>query len=122
MSKSRALASSKAYTILGFDQVLKDLADFSQSEEAKERLSHLSPSTDRQVVEKRLAETTEAVRLITSGQKLPFLSLASIHQLLNQVSKGYVLTGQEVEMVADFLRSCRMGRHFFKKIKNSCPS
>ncbi|RLK62868.1 endonuclease MutS2 [Atopobacter sp. AH10] len=109
------------YHKVDFDRVLSDLSHLAQSQEGKRQLEDLKPSTDPKIVQKRLAETSEGLQLLNSGQHLPFLSLADVHHLLNKLIKGYVLECGELLQLADFLRSCRMGKRFFEKNQSLVP-
>ncbi|MDO4680607.1 MAG: endonuclease MutS2 [Aerococcus sp.] len=109
------------YSLIGFDAIRSRLSQLAQSEQAKERLRTLTPVTNPEVVRYLLAETTEAVHLLGSGGHLPFLGLTQIQHLMDKIEKGIVLSAEELTIVVDFLRGCRLGRQFFERNAGLTP-
>ncbi|MGX6978642.1 endonuclease MutS2 [Vagococcus elongatus] len=98
-----------------FIKIIEELKTLTMSPFGKKKVEELKPSTNLRVVQMRLAETEEARRLLDGNLHVPFMGLTNIDYLTEQVSKGFVLNPEELVQYADFLRSCRLIKDFFKK-------
>jgi len=104
-----------------FDKIIDALSQFAVSLPGKETIRELVPSANLAVVKARLTETEQARALLEAGLHVPFMGLSKIDHLTSQVSKGFVLSAEELVEFADFLRSGRLIRDFFSKHQETAP-
>ena len=65
-----------------------------------------------QTARKRLAETQEAMLLLSSGQHVPFIGMRAIEHLTGKIERGLVLEASELTEYSDFLHSFRLIKNF----------
>ncbi|MBM7711760.1 endonuclease MutS2 [Enterococcus xiangfangensis] len=114
--------NTKTYTKTQFNEIKQQLSSYAISSFGKKLIVATQPHVKLSVVEKRLAETTEAKKLLDSNLHVPFMGLQSIEHITNQLEKGFVLSPQELLEYADFLRSLRLIRQFFAKNQTIAPT
>lgn len=113
--------NNDTFTKTQFNEITEQLKSYAISSFGKKRIEASRPHSKLSVVEKRLAETTEARKLLDSNLHVPFMGLQSSEHITNQLTKGFVLTPQELIEYADFLRSLRLIRQFFEKNQGLAP-
>lgn len=115
------MIDNKTLTNLQFDQIRQEVKTYAIGDYTKTVIDNTTPDTTLQTVETKLQETTEARLIIDSGQHVPFMGLTQIKRLMDHVTKGMLLTPEELTEVADFLRSNRMIQIFFEKNQFQTP-
>ena len=88
--------NKKALAVLEYDKIINMLRDCAGSEMAKARIAMFRPSSDPYKIKERLAETTEAVAVITAKGALPVGQLYDIENALHFARKGGSLTMLQV--------------------------
>lgn len=104
---------------LGFDRVRKLVADYATTPEAKEKIKTAFLRTSINSVDLLLNETAEMLKVLQTGQHVPFVSSDSLKPLLQKVDKGLILDAVELEKVADFIRVNRLLKRFLIKQEDS---
>ena len=104
---------------LGFDRVRSLVADYATTPEAKDKLQTMNLRTSVNSVNLLLNETAEMLKVLQTGQHVPFVSSDSLKPLLQKVDKGLILDASELEKVADFIRVNRLLKRFLIKRENS---
>ncbi|GAA0474507.1 endonuclease MutS2 [Alkalibacterium indicireducens] len=115
------MIDNKTLTNLQFNQIRQEVKTYAIGDYTKAIIDNTTPDTTLQTVETKLQETTEARLIIDSGQHVPFMGLTQIKRLMDHVTKGMLLTPEELTEVADFLRSNRMIQTFFEKNQYQTP-
>ena len=108
--------NKKALAVLEYDKIINMLRDCAGSEMAKARIAMFRPSSDPYKIKERLAETTEAVAVITAKGALPVGQLYDIENALHFARKGGSLT-----MIATVLveTGSRMDDIIFEEFKGT---
>ena len=91
--------NKKALAVLEYDKIINMLRDCAGSEMAKARIAMFRPSSDPYKIKERLAETTEAVAVITAKGALPVGQLYDIENALHFARKGGSLTMKQLLQV-----------------------
>ena len=68
-----------------------------------------------------LDETEEGTRLLERSLQLPFVSSDSLLPLINRAQKGLLLSADDLEKVADYLRVCELLQRFLYREKDLVP-
>ncbi len=97
----------KSQAILELPDVLALLSDQAVSDGAKEMAKHLAPVSDRAEVERRLAETTDAKRMMTLYSSPSFSGVKDIRDSLKRADAGGMLNTRELTQIAQVLREAR---------------
>ena len=109
-----------SYKILEYDRIRALLADCASSSLGKERARSIEPSSDREDVVARLAETAEAVR-IAGFSASPLGGIRDLRPMLKKVKLGAALTLDELMDVRSFLYATRNVKEFFKTLETDAP-
>ena len=91
--------NKKALAVLEYDKIISMLRECAGSEMAKTRIGMFRPSSDPYKIQERLAETTEAVTVITAKGALPIGQLYDIENALHLARKGGSLTMKQLLQV-----------------------
>lgn len=111
-----------ALRVLEFDKIRDMLAGCCACSLGKRRAYALRPSRDPGWVAERLKETSEAWDSITRQGVPPFGGLTDVSELLRKAAAGRVLDGQELRLVADFLRAARRVKQYLSQLpQQSAP-
>ncbi len=98
---------------LEYPQVIEILANYATSGLGKREVSQLQPLSDREIVERLLAETTELKTLLMPEQDLPIGGLHDVSFSLLKLEKGTdILPIDEILAIGDTLRATRNVRNF----------
>lgn len=106
---------------LQFAQVLTQVASYAKSPEARNLLLQAQPLTKPAAVTHLLDETEEGTRLLERSLQLPFVSSDSLLPLINRAQKGLLLSADDLEKVADYLRVCELLQRFLYREKDLVP-
>ncbi|MGX7417633.1 endonuclease MutS2 [Carnobacterium gallinarum] len=110
------------YEKLQFSQVRNLIESHCVSTLGKARFKKLDPSSNPVVVNKRYQETEEARKILDAKLTMPFMGLAIVESLFQQLEKGLILEASGLIEMADFLRSGRMIRRFMEKHGSLAPT
>ncbi|MCL2547633.1 MAG: endonuclease MutS2 [Symbiobacteriaceae bacterium] len=103
---------SKALQVLEFVKIINLLRDYTASRLGLSSIDDLLPSSDRETVQRRQLETTEAVRLLRSGASL----LGGLHDIREEVKRadlGGILEPADLITVASTLQVSRRAKRWF---------
>jgi len=92
-------------TVLEYDKITENLAQYAVTDGAKAKLRALEPSCDLHTVDKMLEETERALELITFKGSPTFSAPAGIPDSVSRADKGAMLTMPELLSVASLLRA-----------------
>jgi DNA mismatch repair protein MutS2 len=93
----------RSQTILEYDKILSELMDLAHSEPGAELCAALQPSPDLATVQRRQAETADAVRLILEKGVLPLGGVSEIRPAVQRARSGAVLAIRELLHLNAFL-------------------
>lgn len=100
---------------LGFNRVKELVANHAITPEAKKAIIAMQPKTSINAVTQLLNETAEMPGILRQGKHIPFVSSDSLKPILQKVNKGLILSVDELEKVADFIRVNRLLKRFLSK-------
>jgi DNA mismatch repair protein MutS2 len=103
----------KSLNILELPAVLSMLALEAVGEETKEQALKLYPSCNRPEVEVRLAETSDAKKLMTLKGSPGFSNIKNIGNALSRARLGGMLNTRELLNIADVLRAARTVKAYY---------
>ena len=78
----------------------------------KDLIDKLNPSTNINVVRRKLKENNEARNILLNSNHIPLEGLFNITSIIDKVEKGMVLDPNELIKVEDFLRGCKKIKAF----------
>ncbi|WP_077603771.1 endonuclease MutS2 [Oceanobacillus sojae] len=99
------------YEKLQYNELKQIIRSYCISGLGKQLMDKLKPSSNINIVKSRLNETTEAVAVLNTNSRVPFLGVSNIENIMQNLEKGIILQPDDLVNVSDFLRGCR-------KIKN----
>ncbi|HWQ59266.1 MAG TPA: DNA mismatch repair protein MutS [Clostridia bacterium] len=105
--------------ILEFDVILNRLASFAMSESAKARCLALEPTLDEREAKRRLAETSEARRILEGMGAPPLTSMAELTKLIALIEAGDMLMPDQLERFASFAVSCRRMKQYLRRAEST---
>lgn len=97
--------TEKTRSILEFDKIVRLLADCCSTPGAKARALSLAPTDDEVLVERRLARTSDACRLVDAKGYPGFDACEDVPDAAERAEKGATLTTTELLHIASMLRS-----------------
>lgn len=111
----------KTYTTLEFYKVKERIMDFALSEQARERIHTLVPSTDEVKIKNWLKETTEARAIIQKSASAPLSSLSGMERVMGALKKGYLLQPDQLTQIWNLLDSGMKLIRFMKDKETLAP-
>lgn len=109
------------FTTLEFQQIKKTIASFALTQEGKEKIECLTPSTNLKQIEAWLDEVSEAVEILKKSASVPVHGLDGMDALLKNMNKGVALRVDQLARLYDFLDCCRKMRKFMKDKEYYAP-
>lgn len=103
--------------VLEFKKIIDQLTSYASSLAGKEIVASLQPVTDRQYIEERLKEVSEARRMLDEKLTVPFGGIRHIGEIMLRADKGVVLNGQELLDVSSTLYAARKLKKFFSEVE-----
>ncbi|MEK4198469.1 endonuclease MutS2 [Cytobacillus sp. FSL K6-0265] len=88
----------------------------------KRLIDKQEPSTNIQVVNNRLQETTEARAIIDAEGHIPFVGITNIESIIDSLEKGIILQPSDLVSLSDFLRGCRKIKQFMQSKEFFAPT
>ncbi|WP_308780307.1 endonuclease MutS2 [uncultured Clostridium sp.] len=97
----------KSYCVSGLGKILID---------------KLEPSSNLNIVNKRLDETSEGRRLLEASYHIPLSGIFDITPHIEKIEKGASLDPEDLTIISDFLRGCRKVKLFVKDKEGYAPT
>ena len=73
----------------------------------KTLIDKLEPSSNLNIVNKKLDETSEGRRLLEASYHIPLSGIFDITPHIEKIEKGASLDPEDLTIISDFLRGCR---------------
>ena len=99
---------------LEFNEIRKKLKELAPSALSKELADHLMPSSEPEIVEKKLQETEEATILLEREMATPLGETYDIRETLRKAEKDMTLTAKEFLDLAASLETYKKMHHYFE--------
>ena len=112
----------KSYSILELPAILQMLAAQAESGMGREAALALQPSVNAEEVRRRLQETNDAARLMTSRGSPSFSGVRDIRPALDRARLGGILNGRELLDIAGVARCARLCKAYIAEDKTEKTS
>ena len=90
-----------ALTVLGFPAIAERLAGATGTDRGRELAHSLTPSADRDEIERRQALTAEAVALLDTAAEPPLAGIHDVREPVELAARGGVLTPGALHGIED---------------------
>ncbi|MBD1379574.1 endonuclease MutS2 [Metabacillus arenae] len=100
--------------VLGYQEVLQEVAGFARTNRAKETIEALRPMINKQKIERSLNEVEEAVKILKISESVPIHTLDEMEQYMKQAKKGLYIRVEQFPRVLSFISHCNKLRQFMK--------
>ncbi len=107
---------------LHYNQLKEIVKGYCASGLGKSIIDKLEPSTNINVVNRRLDETSEGRTLLDASYNIPFDGIFNVSPLIDKMEKGASLDPEDLSMMANFLRGCRKLKVFMKDKEGYAPT
>ena len=88
----------------------------------KRLIDKLEPSSNINIVNQRLNETSEGRRLLDASYNIPLEGIFNIYPIIEKIEKGASLDAADLTMISNFLRGCRKVKLFIKDKEGYAPT
>ncbi|MEK4425025.1 endonuclease MutS2 [Solibacillus sp. FSL K6-1523] len=99
---------------LQYNELKEIVKSYCVSGLGKQLFDKLTPSTNLNVVQHRLMETSEGRKILDAEGNIPFIGITNIEHIVNKLDKGIILDPSELLSISDFLRGCRKIKSFME--------
>lgn len=93
----------QTYETLGYYKILEELADYANTQQAKEEIKKLRPLLEEGALKKRQRETTQARELMELHGNAPIPLMEQVEEFLEKAVRGELLMPNELEQINQFL-------------------
>ena len=113
--------NTHTFKVLEVQEIKERIAEFALTNEGKEKIYNLTPSTHLKQIEAWLDEVSEAVKILEKSSSVPVHGLGGMEQLLSKLNKGTALRPDQLSKLHDFLDCCGKMRRFMKDKEYYAP-
>lgn len=114
--------NSKAVEILEFNKIKELMKEFALSELGKKKIQELEPYMDINIVRRHMRETTETRAIVNRSSSVPLHSLKGVDIIKEKLSKGMILSAEELESVGNLLKDIKRLKNFMKTKEQIAPT
>ena len=114
--------NNKTYEDLKYNLLKEKISEFCSSNLGKQAILNSIPSNDFNAVSNKLLETKEAIEMLKATNDIPLGGLHDISYSISQLEKGYILQADSLQIISDFLRSCRKLSTFMQSYSFIAPT
>ncbi|MFB3166356.1 endonuclease MutS2 [Neobacillus sp. 179-C4.2 HS] len=113
--------NTHTFKVLEVQEIKQKIAEFALTNEGKEKIYNLAPSTHLKQIEAWLDEVSEAVEILKKSSSVPVHGLGGMEQILAKLNKGTALRPDQLSKLYDFLDCCGKMRRFMKDKEYYAP-
>jgi DNA mismatch repair protein MutS2 len=113
--------NTHTFKVLEVQEIKQKIAEFALTNEGKEKIYNLAPSTHLKQIEAWLDEVSEAVEILKKSSSVPVHGLGGMEQILAKLNKGTALRPDQLSKLYDFLDCCGKMRRFMKDKEYLAP-
>jgi DNA mismatch repair protein MutS2 len=106
--------NTHTFKVLEVQEIKERIAEFALTNEGKEKIYNLEPSTHLKQIEAWLDEVSEGVEILKKSSSVPVHGLGGMGQILLKLNKGTALRPDQLTKLYDFLDCCGKMRRFMK--------
>ena len=107
--------------IIEYDKIINRLAEFALTDDAKEVISQIMPSTDYERILQLMNETSEARFILENASSVPLLGINGVPGLLTKLKKEMVLQPDELEKIKHVLLITKKFKAFMEEHHHLAP-
>jgi len=123
MAKQIQLFPDNSSKKIGFESIRDATLRKSFTPYGREEIDHLSPTSDRSTVERRLSESREWTKILQSGSSHPLTVVDDVREILKDSRlKGTILPLDDFPVILQNARLARLIISFFKRLEFETPS
>ncbi|MDZ7755281.1 endonuclease MutS2 [Rhodohalobacter sp.] len=123
MTKQIQLFPDNSSQKIGFESIRDATLRKSFTPYGREEIENLSPTADRQTVERRLSESREWTKILQSGSSHPLTVVDDVREILKDSRlKGTILPLDDFPVILQNARLARLIVSFFKRLEFETPS
>ena len=100
--------------LLEFDKIINRIKDFALTEEARQQIDLLTPSTHYNRIYHLLDEISEAKIILSNSTSIPLLGINGIPKLLDKLNKDLVLQADELDKIKHVLINTKKFKGFME--------
>lgn len=112
---------TRTLRLLEYDKIRGMVKRHAVSPLGQEYLDRMRPVRDKQIVQHRMHETSEARLLLDARENPPFGGLHDVRNAVVRAEKQSTLAAQELLDIADTAACCRRVQSFLKAANDACP-
>jgi len=123
MTKQIQLFPDNSSQKIGFESIRVSTLRKSFTTYGREEIENLSPTADRDTVERRLSESREWTKILQSGSSHPLTVVDDVREILKDSRlKGTILPLDDFPVILQNARLARLIVSFFKRLEFETPS
>ncbi|MCR5201799.1 MAG: endonuclease MutS2 [Lachnospiraceae bacterium] len=107
--------NDKVLKTLEFDKIRDMLTEKAYSEPAKKMCSELKPSTEKEIIDKNIKETSDALTHMLTHGELSFSTVDDVRDEINRLKIGASLSAPELLKLAHILSSAGEAKAYFRE-------
>jgi DNA mismatch repair protein MutS2 len=111
----------KTLTTLEYFKILERLAEYTAFSGSAEKVRNLRPAVDIEEARTRLAETREAVQLLSTRPDLTIGGVRDVRMAVDLAARGSVLTAAELLDIKSTLAASRILARLFERLSDQFP-
>ncbi len=109
-------------TIIEYDKIINRLTEFALTDDAKEVINQIMPSTDYERILQLMNETTEGRLILDNTSSIPLLGINGIPSLLDKLNKEMVLQPDQLEKIKHVLIMTKKFKAFMETNHHLAPN
>ena len=114
--------NEQTYEVLGYNEILLEIASFTKTELGKTTIKQLKPMQDKWRMEKSLEEIGEAMKLLEMSSSIPIHTVDEMLLYLKQAKKGIYIRADQFTYVISFLDHCMKLKQFMRTKEYVAPN
>lgn len=107
--------------MLEFNKIKERVKDFAVSEQGREALHSMIPSTEISMVNQWLNETSEARNIVNKSASIPLHNLHGIQEIMGKLGKGYTLLPEQFSILQELLECSLKLKRFMNDKESIAP-
>lgn len=111
----------KMINMLEFDKIKERVKEFAISEQGREAVHNMHPSSELSMIKQWLKETSEARNIVNKSSSIPLHSLQGIQEIMGKLGKGYALLPEQFSILLELLESGLKLKRFMKDKESIAP-
>ncbi|NLW92739.1 MAG: hypothetical protein GXY34_14220 [Syntrophomonadaceae bacterium] len=108
--------------IMEYPKIIEEIKSYALGETARERLDKLRPSSDIEVIQIWMNETSEAVAMLNANSSVPLAAMEGMEAVVIKAGKGITLTPDELTSCQNLLEAGRRIKRYMESMQYLAPT